>query len=158
MMLAQNQQAMKYSLYLTRIPTYETDENNKPIVSYITEEGQVIYAETGEDEPLYSVPKDFMANISMSGSEAEAKEYGLSISDYQAVLVYSKSSVPLVEGSLIWFNSPVKYEYGGEEIEVEVNGEMIKTKAPDRVSSDFSVIKISDSLNFTKAILKATNK
>lgn len=144
-----NKQKMLYALALGSTPIYnfyEDDEGNKyPL-------------ETGEYELTYSTPIEFFANISMSGSDAEATEYGLSTADYQAIIELDKGAIPIKEGSLIWFKSDVEYKYDGEEIEVEVNGETVLTKAPKPVSGDYTVVKISDSLNYTKAILKAVNK
>lgn len=148
--LAKNKTKMSYSLYLTKADVYDYYEDN---------EGNKFPIKTGEKEEVYSTPKPLKANISMSGSDAEAEAYGLSIADYEAVLVYSKNEYPLVEGSLIWLNSPIEYKYDGEEIEVDMpSGKKVKTKAPVRVSADYTVIKIADSLNETRAVLKAVNK
>lgn len=156
--LRRNQQKMYYSNLIGTSPRYALDDDGNRIVDYVDEEGNVYYREEG-DEILYcSTPQEFFGNIAMSGGEAEAVEYGLSTADYQAVVVLSKCSVPLKEGSLIWHTSPVDYEYSGLEIEVEVNGETVKTTAPKAVSSDYMVLKSSPSLNVDKFVLKATNK
>ena len=81
----------------------------------------------------------------MSGGEAEAQEFGLSVGDYNAVIVVDKGSVPIVEGSLIWLKSDVKY-LDNENTDV------------DETSADFRVIKASESLNEMKYILKAIVK
>ena len=81
----------------------------------------------------------------MSGGEAEAQEYGLSISDYNAILVCQKGYVPITEGSLIWFKSEVMYKDIDKTI-LEPN------------SADYTVIKVSESLSFVKYILKARVK
>lgn len=145
-----NKTPLLYSSYLSQADIYDFYED---------EEGNRYPIPTGEKEPVYSTPEEIDANISKSGGEAEAMEYGFSVADYQAVLLFSKGSYPLKEGSLVWENSPVEYQYDGEEIEVDDgNGGTVKTKAPVPISADYTVIKISDSLNYTKAILKATNK
>lgn len=148
-LLKKNKQKMYYALQIGENSIYEICEDN---------DGNKYSLDTGETELIYSEPIEFASNISMSGSEAEAKEYGLSIADYQAVIVYDKGTVPLVEGALIWFNSSVEYKYDGLEIDVNTESGTIKAKVPEPISSDYRVIKISESLNFTKAILKATNK
>lgn len=167
--LAKNKQKMKYALQIAEIPIYVTDENgnieydsytdsegNK--IPYLDESGNKIPLDSGEKEIVYSTPKDFKANISMSGGEAEAKEYGLSTADYEAVLNYSRGAFPLVEGALIWFESKVEYKYGGQEIEVETDNGKVKTKVPIPESADFMVLKTPKSINEEKAILKAVNK
>lgn len=147
--LQRNKQKMQYALYLAEAPIYNYYEDD---------EGNKYHLETGEYALAYTTPVEFFANVSMSGSYAEATEYGLSTADYQAVIELDKGAIPIEEGSLIWFKSDVEYLYDGEKIEVEVNGETVLTKAPKPTSADYKVIKISDSLNYTKAILKAVNK
>jgi len=155
--LRKNQQVLFCSNLIGTAPIYETDEDGN-IKYYEDSEGNRYPLDTGETELIYGTPVGFYANIAMSGGEAEAVEYGLSTEAYQAVMVLAKGSVPLKEGSLIWHTSPVEYEYGGLEIEIEVNGETVKTTAPKAVSSDFMILRVSDSLNFSRYILKATNK
>lgn len=149
---------MRYAQYLAESPNYILDEDGNRIIEYVTDEGDVIYAETGESTPTYATDEELLANIAESGGEAEAQEYGLSVSDYEAILVFEKGAYPIKEGSLIWVNSPVEYQYGGTDIEVDVDGVMVSTKAPIKTSADFIVIKTPQSLNFTKAILKAVEK
>lgn len=155
--LAKNKQLMKHALLIGEAPVYAVDKNGNRIIDYTEDDGIIIYQETGESELVYSTPQEFFANISMSGSEAEAEEYGLSISDYQAVIVYDKGAVPLTEGSLVWFKSEVENRYD-EEMEIDIEDEKVITTAPKPISADYTVIKISESINFTKAILKAVNK
>lgn len=148
--LRKNKQKMYYSNLIGTAPVYEYYED---------EDGNKYQLDTGQQELYYSTPQEFFANIAMSGGEAEAVEYGLSTSDYQSTAVYQKNAYPIKEGTLIWHKSQIEYEYGGTEIEIETeNGEKVLTTAPIAVSSDYQVIKVSDSLNFTKIILKATNK
>lgn len=167
--LEKNKQKMKYALQIARIPIYVTDENGKIIydsyidsegnkIPYLDENGNKIPLDSGEKEIVYSNPKYFKANISESGGEAEAKEYGLSTADYEAVLNYSRGTFPLVEGALIWFESKVEYKYGGKEIEVETDYGTLKTKVPVPTSADYMVLKTPKSINEEKAILKAVNK
>ena len=156
--LARNKVKMRYAQYLSESPNYILDEDGNRIIEYVTDEGDIIYAETGESTPTYTTDEEILANIAESGGEAEAQEYGLSVSDYEAILVFEKGEYPIKEGSLIWVNSPVEYQYGGTEIEVDVDGVVVNTKAPIKTSADFIVIKTPQSLNFTKAILKAVEK
>lgn len=144
MTLNQNKQKMFYSLQGEKIPIYETDSDGN-IIYYEDSDGNRIPLETGEYEIGYSEPVEFYSNISMSGGEAEAQEYGLSVSDYNAILVCQKGYVPITEGSLIWLESEVGYK------------DMDKTIL-DPNSADYAVIKVSKSISFVKYILKARVK
>ena len=128
---------MKYSLQDGRVPIYERDENGD--IVYIEVDGQKIPVETGEYETGYSAPVDFMGNISMSGGEAEAKEFGMDIGDFDAVIILEKDAVPLTETSIIWHTSPVKYKDEQNTI-------------VDPKSADYAVKRVSPSLNFTKVL------
>lgn len=141
-MLAQNMQKMHYALQDTEIPIYERDEEGN-IIYYEDEDGNKIPLETGETEIGYGKPVEFFGNISMSGSEAEAREYGLDLSQYSAVLVTSKGMLPLTETSRIWHNT---------EPVVDENG------YADEFSADYTVVKLSPSLNVDKYVLKAVVK
>lgn len=132
-------QPMKYSLQDGRVPIYERDENGD--IVYIEVDGEKIPVETGEYETGYSAPVDLMGNISMSGGEAEAKEFGMDIGDFDAVIVLEKDAVPLTETSIIWHTSPVKYKDEQNTI-------------VDSKSADYVVKRVSPSLNFTKVLLQ----
>ena len=132
-------QPMKYSLQYGRVPIYERDENGD--IVYIEVDGEKIPVETGEYETGYSAPVDFMGNISMSGGEAEAKEFGMDIGDFDAVIVLEKDAVQLTETSIIWHTSPVKYKDEQNTI-------------VDSKSADYAVKRVSPSLNFTKVLLQ----
>ena len=138
-LLRKNMQPMKYSLQDGRVPIYERDENGD--IVYIEVDGQKIPVETGEYETGYSAPVDFMGNISMSGGEAEAKEFGMDIGDFDAVIVLEKDAAPLTETSIIWHTSPVKYKDEQNTI-------------VDSKSADYAVKRVSPSLNFTKVLLQ----
>ena len=138
-LLRKNMQPMKYSLQDGRVPIYERDENGD--IVYIEVDGQKVPVETGEYETGYSAPVDFMGNISMSGGEAEAKEFGMDIGDFDSVIVLEKDAVPLTETSIIWHTSPVKYKDEQNTI-------------VDSKSADYAVKRVSPSLNFTKVLLQ----
>lgn len=140
--LKRNKQAMKYSIKGEEQPIYVLDESGNKIVEFVDEEGNEYYKETGSYTNGWCEPIEFEGNIAMSSGEAEAQEYGLSIGDYNAIVVVSKGTVPLVEGSIIWLKNEVKY----------LDEENINL---DKTSADFEVIKVSESLNETKYILKA---
>lgn len=143
--LAKNQMSMKYSLNMGKQPVYELDEYGQPIIEFIDEEGNIYYKETGDYATTWSEPVIFYGNIAQSGGEAEAREFGLSVADYDATIVMEKNKVPLKEGSLIWLKSEVSYE--------DDNNTRL-----DEKSADFTVIRVSESLNFVKHLLKAVIK
>lgn len=142
-MLKKNKQKLHYSLFLEERPEYALDEFGNKIIEYVDEEGNEYYRETGEMERVYSLPVEFLGNISMSGGEAEATEFGLNTADYEAVLIVNKGLLPIDESSLIWFES---------EPVINDNGLV------DYVTADYSIIKISPSLNVDKYVLKKTIK
>ena len=94
---------------------------------------------TGNEDIYYSEPIPFRVNIAMSGGEAEAVEYGLNLSDYGAKLVLAKGTIPIKEGSLIWWQT---------EPETDDEGHALYQ------SADFIVKKYSPSLNVDKYILQ----
>lgn len=142
-MLKKNKQKLHYSLFIEERPEYALDEFGNKIIEYVDEEGNEYYRETGETERVYSLPVEFLGNISMSGGEAEAMEFGLNTADYEAVLIVNKGLLPIDESSLIWFES---------EPVINDNGLV------DYVTADYSIIKISPSLNVDKYVLKKTIK
>lgn len=142
-MLKKNKQKLHYSLFIEERPEYALDEFGNKIIEYVDEEGNVYYRETGEMERVYSLPVEFLGNISMSGGEAETMEFGLNTADYEAVLIVEKGLLPVDESSLIWFES---------EPVINDNGLV------DYVTADYSIIKISPSLNVDKYVLKKTIK
>ena len=145
-MLKRNKRTMKYAIPTgTEVVEYQLDENGNPIVSYVDGEGNVYYVETGQKYPGYYEPVDFSANIAMSGGEAEAQEFGLSVTDYSAVIVAKAGEFPIVNSTLVWFGSEVKYKDANETI-IDVK------------SADYVVLKVSESLNTVKYVLKAVVK
>lgn len=160
MMLDANRVDLSFAQFIRRFPRYETDENGDRVLEYVTEENVPIYSmESGNIMDYYSDVSLMQASVSESGGEAEAMEFGLSVGDYEAVLVYGRGEYPIKEGSLIWLDSPIEYEYNGEQVDVELpSGEVMKTRVPVKTSADYIVLKTPKSLNFQKAILKAVVK
>lgn len=141
--LLKNMQNLKYSLEDGTWVIYEYGSDGLPKVAYTDEEGNVYYVE--HETTKWTEPVDFLANISLSGGEAEAMEFGLSISDYDAVILTANDVVPLVIGTRIWHTSEVKYQ------------DLLNTVI-DEKSADYIVFKVNRSLNFTKYVLKAVVK
>ena len=132
--LNKNKQTLYYANQDREVPITET---------YYDDEGNAYELDTGETELVYGEPIEFYGNIAMSGGEAEAQEYGLSLSDYEAILVVSKNTLPLTETSLIWHvTKPTKGIDGNT----------------DEYSADYRIVKISPSLNFDKYVLRKVVK
>ena len=138
-LLEKNKQNLKYALQVGEVPVYERDEDGNII--YIEVDGQKVPVETGETEPGYSNPIDFRGNIAMSGGEAEAKSFGVDISEYDAILLMEKNRIPIDETSLIWHTSKVRY--------IDEQNTIV-----DRKSADYSIKRVQPSLNFTRHLLK----
>lgn len=138
-LLEKNKQNLKYALQVGEVPVYERDEDGNII--YIEVDGQKVPVETGETEPGYSNPIDFRGNIARSGGEAEAKSFGVDISEYDAILLMEKNRIPIDETSLIWHTSKVRY--------IDEQNTIV-----DRKSADYSIKRVQPSLNFTRYLLK----
>ena len=134
MMLNRNKQKMYYALYGKEVPIYEY---------YIDSEGNEIPLETGETKIVYENPVEFLGNISLSGGESEAVEFGLNLADYEAILVVAKNTLPIDETSRIWHNTEPTYNEDG---------------TVDELSADYTVVKVSPSLNVDKFVLKKVVK
>lgn len=140
--LKSNKQTLKYALLTGETPVYETDDFGN--IHYIEVDGKRIPVETGEKELAYSEPIEFQANISMGGGEAEAKEFGIDVSAYDAVLLCDKGELPITETSLIWYKNQVGYKY--------TNGIVLDPK-----TAKYSVVKVAESLNQVRYFLKRRN-
>lgn len=148
--LNRNKQQMYYSLLGAEKEIYVLDNDGNRMLDYVDTDG-IEYYRT-EKAILYTTPIEFYGNIATSGGEAEAVEYGVNMADYQAKIVLPINSIPLAETSLIWHkNEPktalMEYWFVG-------NDEKTYIEVPDESSADYSVIKISPSLNFVTYVLK----
>lgn len=139
MCLASNQQRMYYALQNGQVPIYETDENGD-ILYYEDGEGNRYPIETGETENVYTEAVEFFGNIAMSGGEAKSEEYGIDVSQYDAILIVPKGQLPIDETSLIWFESEVGYKDTDKTI---VDGN----------SADYKVLSVKPSQNIGKYVL-----
>lgn len=169
--LRKNKESLKYSLQVATVPAFETDDDgNIKFVSYTDEDGNeipildengnkipVFQQPFGSFEVLYSEPIPFEASIAMSGGEAESVEYGLSVTEYEAIAIVQSGTVPLTEGALIWFQSEPQY-ISEDPIHITVNDKEISGKFAQKTSADFLVKKVAPSQNFDKYILGAVNK
>lgn len=130
---------MWYALYGKKTPIYMTDENGD--IVHMDIDGQQVPVESGEYEIGYEQPVMFKGNISESGGESEAKAFGIDVSEYDAVIVLNKGEIPVSETSLIWHQSKIQYK--DEEHTIV-----------DEKSADYTVKRVSNSLNGTKVLLK----
>lgn len=139
-MLDINKQAMKYALQGQTVTVYEKDEDGN-LKFYETEDGEKIYYT--HEEIGFSEPVDFRANISFDGGEAQNKEYGFNVADFDAVLLTDRGRYPFKKGDVIWFDSePTKDENG----------------LVDSTSADFTIVGVKPSLYSVKYMLKAVVK
>lgn len=145
MTLDQNKQKMYCSLFKGVEPEYELDENGQKIIDYIDEDGIVYYSQTGYKIPTYFEPILFYANISMSGGEVNAQEYGIDVSGYDAIVVLDKGQIPIEETSLVWYESEPTYK------------DIDKTIV-DGNKADYKVLAIKPSLNQLKVLLGRITK
>lgn len=125
---------------------------------YTDGEGNTYYLETGDTELVYTEPKPFFSNKADSGGEAEATEFGLAVTDYEAVLVIKNGDYDIPKGAIIWTDSKVEYKYGSQSVDIEVDGVTVSQRVPLETSADYRVIKVSKSLNVTRLVLSAINK
>lgn len=155
-MVRRNKQTMKYALYLGSVYVVQTDAKGNPQYYDDKNEGK-IYMVTGEKKEIYSTPVEFRANFSMSGDEAQSQEYGLDISQYDGIAVYTIGEYPIKEGTIIWKDSEVEYEEGESYFTSDMKS-LIEVQSPVKSSADYVCKKISDSLSYTRAIFTAIQK
>lgn len=150
-----DKQKMKFLVQTNdKSPVTEKDEIGD--VEYISIDGELVPLETGEYRIGHEQEEggssdqvvEFLGNISFSGDSyfhsggTVSKEYGIDDSDYDAVLVVPKDSLPITETSYIWYDSEVCYEDAGQ------------TRV-DVTSADYRVVKIVPSLGICRYLLKA---
>lgn len=141
--LAKNKQKMYYALFLGKNPIYALDENGEKIISYVDEDGNVYYTETGEYKNTYSEPIVFYGNIAMSGGESQTVDFGVNLADYSAVLIVDKHTIPISETSLIWYETEPTTDNNGYA---------------DQHTADYTVVKLSPSLNVDRYVLQKVVK
>ena len=139
--LAKNKQKLHYALYKNDVPIYEKDANGN--VVYITVDGVQVPVETGYTTQGYYAPVAFYGNIALQGGESEAQEFGLSLSDYSAVLLVDRGVLPIDETSLIWHTTTPLTNPDGTAV---------------KESADYTVVKVSPSLNQTRYVLNKVVK
>lgn len=143
--MSKNKQTLHYALYVGEKQTYKLDADGNPIVIY-RDGDKVFYQKSGDKKKTYSETVEFLGNIVMSNGETNVTEFGVSISDYAAILIVPKNLLPITETSLIWFQTtPINHT-------VVEDGEDV-TYADDN-TADYRVKKVSTSLNYDKYLLE----
>ena len=138
---------MWYALHRASEDIYKLDEHGNRIVVYIDESTSpptTYYEKAGHTQEGYGVPVEFFGNIAFnkSSGEAETTEFGVSLADYEADVTVSRDYLPIDETSLIWVHEPL----------VDLDGYAVGSDA------DYSVLKISKSLNTVKYLLAKVQK
>lgn len=139
-MLEINKTPMKYSIQGQTITIYDKDEEGN-LKYYETEDGEKIYYK--REAQGFSNPVDFKANISFSGGEAQAKEYGFDTADFDAILLTDKNEFSFSKGDLIWLDSEPTFN---------------EDSLVDDTSADFVIVGKKPALKSTKYMLKAVVK
>lgn len=95
-----NKSILYYATFVESEPIYALDENGHKIVVE-TIDGVDYYEEIGQKEASYSYPVQFLGTIKRGGV-SEATEFGVDVSQYDAIMVLPTKSSPIDEKSLIW--------------------------------------------------------
>lgn len=139
-MLQKNKRKMFYALFDKIEDEYVLDNDGNKIVIGTDSQGNEIYKKTGDKVKKYFEPVIFFANIKFSG-EIYVQEFGIDVSNYDAVMVTAKDSLPINETSLIWYENEPQYK-DEEHLIVEPK------------SADYKVMAVKKSLNQDKFILQ----
>lgn len=132
--LDQNKQVLYYSNYIGLVPIYALDDNGEILTQVI--DGETIPVVSCEKE-VYSKPEMFKANISYNSGETAVSDFGLDVSDYDAIVCIDKGKYAFNEQTIIWTKEP--------DI---VNDEAVSD------SADYKIIADKSSLNEQRFILK----
>lgn len=138
--LRRNKRHMYYSLLIGSQPEYLLDKDGNRVIDFVSSDGTIHYKKTGRKELIYSEPQGFMGNISLSGGEIRDAEYGVDLSNYDAILVMGLNEIPITETSLVWFETEPRYKDTAKTI-------------VDGSSADYKVLQVKPSLQYSKFIL-----
>lgn len=139
--LRNNKSRLWYALQAPERKIYQTDDNGDIVYMEIQGEQVPVVKEVVRNE--YFDITEFFANISMSGGDSEAVEYGIDKSAYSAKIIFPNNVLPITETSLIWQDN---------EPQMDDNGMV------DKKTADYKVVRIVPSLNFTVYLLQKVVK
>jgi len=128
--LNKNKQKQFYSNPGKLVPIYETDDEGN--IRYIEVDGELVPVETGENEPGYSLPVEFKANIAGKLDNVIIRAGGADASDNHAQIVVDKGVLPFKIGTRIWLRSKVEYKdeaktiVDGDSADYRVDGLMLE--------------------------------
>lgn len=131
--LQRDKRKMFYALYSAKIPVVKTYKDN---------EGNEYTIETGETKAGYFDPVEMFASISFGSGEVEAQEFGLSVADYDALILTARGTYPIDEKSRIWLETEPVFKNG----------------SVDGNTADFEVKAVKNSINYTKYLVKRRTK
>ena len=116
-LLRRNKQILYYAKYIDQEELPSLDENGDPIYDEI--DGEQVQRMSGIWKPVYGTPVRFFGNIHGSGiGEAIARAYGISLAEFEAVLVLRKGEYDDIdEQTLIWYANPPKMVDGKVDYE-----------------------------------------
>ena len=126
--LRKNKQKLYYANYSDAIET---------VVGYTPIDGEQV--PIIEKRQGYTPISPFKANLSINSGNTYQSEFGLNVSDYNAIVSANKGELPFTEQTLIWTKEP----------QTDAQG----IASPE--TADYRVIAIKTSLNEERFILKA---
>lgn len=136
--LEKNKRKMFYSLYTGSTEQIATNPDGS--IQYVIVDGEAVPVEVGTVTNGYTLPETMRANIAFGG-DSDVQSYGINIGDYDAVIVTDKNKYPIVESSLIWYETEPTYLDNEHTI-------------VDPKSADYTVRAVLQPLNSTKIVLK----
>ena len=108
-MLRKNKQKMYYSLYSTAEEVYDTEGTS--VRTIVDEEtGQSIPVEIGTLKSVFAKPVEFEAVIVSNLNKLRIEAYGVDQSAIYSEIMVQKGLLPLKVGSIVWRESPIRWE------------------------------------------------
>lgn len=124
--LRKNKQVMYYSLYRAAEEVF-VEEGTSVRTIIDKETGEEIPVEIGTQKAVYMPPVEFHANITSNLNEMHIKAYGVDQSSIYSKLICEKGQLPLKVGSIIWRESPIRWD---DELK----------RIPQQASADYTVV------------------
>ena len=145
--LNKNTTRLWYALHRASEDIYKLDEHGNKIIVFVDETTippTPYYEKEGQTKEGYDAPVEFYGNLAFNkkGGDAETTEFGVSLAEYEADVTVSKDLLPIDETSLIWTHEPL----------MDGDGYAVASDA------DYSVLKVTPSLNVTKYLLAKVQK